>query len=260
MVAFLQTTYLYPWVTVRSFLISPVWHTCLDLGNLNPLPGTHSLPGCLCAHVQLSSVDLWDVFSGLVPACSCPAPAWVNCLFFCLTYSSLCLLPARSCLPEFFLSWNLSWGLSTCGIISWMFWTLCSWNRDCFNKIQSLAEFFSVVCVPHLGPASAHDPLLHSQLSCHLSKVPTTRSLCKGICWRPGSTLCSCYSVLVLRCWATTKMGSWWAQEKRSQVNQCHLVLTLISAWAASCSHAWWTLDPCCLSESVFWTIYTLGP
>lgn len=93
--------------------------------------------------------------------------------------------------------------------------------------------------------------------------VPTTRSLCKGICWRAGSTLCSCYLVLVLRCWATSQMGSWWAQEKRSQVKQCQLWRS-----ATKSSFAWpllarWdncrTALNCNRPDDVLWQTFSCG-
>lgn len=67
-----------------------------------------------------------------------------------------CPLPVSSCLPEFFPSWSKSFSedYQPVGYFS-VFFGHCV--QKPINKICSLAKFFSVVSVLHLGPASARD-------------------------------------------------------------------------------------------------------
>lgn len=83
---------------------------------------------------------------------------WFVCsCLTCQCYSLVCFLvytkrPHQApCLFPFawvllILEWVLSWGLSTCQIISWIFWTLFFDRRLIINKIWSLAKFSSGLC------------------------------------------------------------------------------------------------------------------
>lgn len=92
--SFIISTIVHTWVF--PLLISPIWHTCLDLSNLTPC-----LALTLCQIVYVFDVlQCYSLkwFHGFDLDCSrprCPAPDLVNCLIF--------------------------WGLLTCGIISGIF-------------------------------------------------------------------------------------------------------------------------------------------